>query len=292
MNKVNNSIREAQMIMLEILKEVHRICEENNIKYWLGSGTLLGAVRHGGFIPWDDDLDICMLREDYDKFIDVAKTQLTEKYFLQNYDTDPLTQSTYLKVRDRNSILKMNDREKGHIGIFIDIFPVDYYKEINEEDEKYKVKAKTYRKILFYWMKYAKIKKPYIKNIKGNIIKSISKTYFKINYKYDFNSLQHDVKSTRDKMSFKNDYSYKYIGYGLEVPFMTFWEAKDVFPLRKITFEDGMFYAPNNCDICLKSMYGDYMKLPKEEDRVPSHCSLLKTKLTDEEYYNLNNNYK
>lgn len=77
----NNILRKAQLRMLNILLEIDRICQKNNIEYWLAEGTLLGAVRNKGFIPWDDDIDICMLREDYNKFIKIAPKELNSEYF-------------------------------------------------------------------------------------------------------------------------------------------------------------------------------------------------------------------
>ena len=118
-------LRKAQLIMLDELIEVDRICKKYNISYWLDSGTLLGAVRHKGFIPWDDDIDICMLQEDYEKFFSIAKKELNDKYFLQVKETDEMTTSPYMKVRHRDSILieeNFTEKEKFHQGIFLDIF--------------------------------------------------------------------------------------------------------------------------------------------------------------------------
>ena len=82
------SLRDAQMLMVEILEDVHNLCEKHGLKYFLDGGTLIGAVRHKGFIPWDDDIDIGMPREDYEKFIEIAKKELPDNLFLQTFETD------------------------------------------------------------------------------------------------------------------------------------------------------------------------------------------------------------
>ena len=109
----------------QILKELKRVCEKNNIEFSLAFGTLIGAIRHEGFIPWDDDVDVCMNYPDYVKFQEVCKTDLGEEYFLQSIDTDPQSGLTYLKLRLSTStlILDKTVNKDMNQGINIDIYP-------------------------------------------------------------------------------------------------------------------------------------------------------------------------
>ena len=125
-NPDGSLLRRQQMRMLELLIEVDRICKKHNIKYWLGSGTLIGAARHKGFIPWDDDLDIEMLWDDYKHLMKVLPDELPETMALQTTETDPNYFFFYAKVRDRRSHLEEQnqyDRVWREQGIYIDIFP-------------------------------------------------------------------------------------------------------------------------------------------------------------------------
>lgn len=127
-NPEGSALRNLQLRMLEILKSVDAICKKHNIPYWLSSGTLLGAVRHDGFIPWDDDIDIELLREDYLKLLDILPKELPEEYVLQTTDTDSGYVYLYAKVRDTNSYIEEKCVFNKHFeykGAFIDIFPLE-----------------------------------------------------------------------------------------------------------------------------------------------------------------------
>ena len=124
---MNGSIKDVQIVCLEILKEIDRICKQNGILYWMEGGSMLGAVRHHGFIPWDDDLDIAMFRDDYNRFLEIASKELKENYFLQTHQTDPEYPLFYAKVRKNNTFIDERSYQdlNIHKGIFVDIFPVD-----------------------------------------------------------------------------------------------------------------------------------------------------------------------
>lgn len=127
-NLTDETLRKLQLTELELLREVDRICRSNNIKYSLDGGTLLGAVRHKGFIPWDDDADIMMTRTEYNRFYKVCKRELNkEKYFLQEFRTDSAYRWGYSKLRKNGTVFLRENQEqiKCHTGVCIDIFIFD-----------------------------------------------------------------------------------------------------------------------------------------------------------------------
>ncbi|MCB1828331.1 MAG: LicD family protein, partial [Coxiellaceae bacterium] len=145
-------LRQAQLVMLRMLKIFDHICKKHKLTYWLEAGTLLGAVRHHGFIPWDDDLDVSMLRKDYERFIRLAPDELPSDIFMQTEKSDPgyFNPAVPLKLRDKNSLLiEPHEVEDKHIhqGIFIDIFPYDTVPEKVSDYIKDKKRTKRLLKI-------------------------------------------------------------------------------------------------------------------------------------------------
>lgn len=121
-------LRQLQMIELEMLIEVDRICKKRDIKYTIIGGTLLGAVRHGGFIPWDDDADVAMLRDEFEKFCDVVAEELdSERFYFQNIDVTPGYRWGYMKIRRKDTLFLRENQEHMPYeqGVFLDIFPID-----------------------------------------------------------------------------------------------------------------------------------------------------------------------
>lgn len=284
-------LRNAQLIMLNLLREFHEICEKNNLTYWLDSGTLLGAVRHGGFIPWDDDLDVCMPREDYEVFLKVAAGALPKSMFLQSRDTDCYYNAWWAKIRDRNSVLQ----EQGigglglhHQGIYIDIFPMDklpgsygkrkFLQFINKK------LANICNKLERYY--YGHYKKPLLsprnicKNASRLVVKRLLGSSVTGVRKVSDRLEKAMVRYALAKAKRMDDYLY---GYGLGQSWRQTFSPQILFPLKTILFEGDSFYAPGNFDGYLKNLYGDtYMTLPPEKDRV-QHSQFIKIDLSPEE---------
>ena len=177
----DQDLKHAQKVMLYILKEVHKVCEKNNIKYFLDSGTLIGAVRHNGFIPWDDDIDIGMLREDYEKFCLHAHEILPENLVIQNEYTDPGYGQCYSKVILQGTKWLEHDAKKvsrKYSGLYIDIF---VYDKIAADKKKQKKQNKLFKLIKFliyaklgYWTTYKNPLKQFIFNVCYGLSKIIT----------------------------------------------------------------------------------------------------------------------
>ena len=127
-NPEGSVLRLHQMKMLRILEFVDRVCRKHGIRYWLSSGTLLGAVRHGGFIPWDDDMDVCMLRPEYDKFVAYCNEHEEELYpfkLMSKYTADDYPFNLQRFCDTRFKMVKTDGLSDAGMGLFIDIYPLD-----------------------------------------------------------------------------------------------------------------------------------------------------------------------
>lgn len=258
----NLDLKEAQTIMTDILKAVHDLCDKHGINYFLDAGTLLGAVRHKGFIPWDDDIDIGMLREDYNKFLKVAEKELPKHLFLQTFETDAYydVYPTPCKVRYNNTIFLeegAKENHKMHNGIFIDIFPYD---SLPKSKFAYKVQRALSYNILKSYKRIRDIPE------KLSFKNKITFTFYRLVIKLFPNKRR--LKFFNHLVKW-NDQNSEYMGYGLD----TYWsqyiyKKSDYFDLVKLDFEGYEFYGPKNYHAILTQLYGDYMTLPKEEDRM------------------------
>jgi hypothetical protein len=243
-NPEGSDLRRMQMRMLDILTEVDKICKKHNIPYWLAGGTLLGAVRHGGFIPWDDDLDIELMREDYLKLIPLLRRELSKEFVVQTNKSDKNYFLTFAKVRDRKTIIsenKQSDINYKYRGIYIDIFPMEY-------SNLPLLKLSSY---LNYYVVGTLSKK---KNDRLGIKCVVT------NFIYHFLQCLYSFFRLLPFKSKKIAYSY-----GVYFPLRCSYDV--IFPISKILFEGKEFNAPNSPTAYLKSNFGDYMTLPREELR-------------------------
>lgn len=253
-------LRECQIKQVGILLEIDKICKKHDIMYWLDGGTLLGAVRHKGFIPWDDDIDIAMDKKSLKRFLEVAQDELPAQLFLQTTQTDPYIKTRLVKVRDTNSFFVEHDDHftKNYVkGIFVDIFPFISHPDIPAS-----------------WMKWIGrgLSKSYsiLHNQHYYSLRSFAE-FFWFGAKKIFLSLLWDTLCLIRKSSHYGNNKYEN-GYGIT-------HKKDsVFPLGEIVFEDVIFPAPHNPDEYLKEIYGDYMQIPPEEKRV-CHSTFILPKL-------------
>jgi lipopolysaccharide cholinephosphotransferase len=254
----STELRQLQMALLDMLCEVDRICKKYDIPYSLIGGTLLGAVRHGGFIPWDDDLDITMLRDHYDRFREVCKHELNVNlYFFQDHTTDPHYRWGYGRIRRKNSEFVRVGQEhmRMQTGIFLDIFPGDNVPDFYPVRILHAFFCFIYRKVL-----YAEAGMKTGKNV---IQRNFYMILFHIPTSFVFRRLENMSKRWNQKptklvrpLTFPTP---KGSGFG----FPRIWYEE----LMELEFEERMFMAPRAYKDYLTFKFGDYMKLPPRDKR-------------------------
>ncbi len=245
-----SQLREVQLKQLAILKEIDIICKRHDIDYWLDGGTLLGAVRHQGFIPWDDDIDIAMRDYDVKRFEAIAREELPKELFLQNRHTDPFCKEDITKVRDLNSLyIEFSDTftKPYERGVFVDIFPMIPYPNVSRKFVKKICRG--------YSVASSIVEKPKhfsFSSLTEHIYFSLKKRILKMIWKIAYAIKPHDT--FMSNVINQN-------GYGI------MHRTSDVFPLSTITFEGYTFCAPNNPQAYLSDLYNNFMQLPPEEKR-------------------------
>lgn len=227
-------LREYQLALLSMFKEMDRICTANNIRYMISGGSLLGAKRHGGFIPWDDDIDTDMIREDYEMFPEIFNSNTTNPDLYCDFYRDKNASAT--------CILKI--KHKKIKQAFVDIFPLDfYYSEVHGTEKKQlNRKIKFIRKILSL--------NPFRISDNVKLLAFLKKiTHYIIN-----------------KQIIPDEKSKPSIHWGIEFPHRWnnwIYDYSHIFPLKKIKFEGHEFNCPNNVEFVLTNIYGNYMSFPK-----------------------------
>lgn len=248
------TLRDAQLELIEALRHIHEICQLNNIQFWIDSGTLLGAKRNGKFIPWDEDIDICMTRDNYDKFLEIANIYLDkEKYFLQTTKTDQYYdyQPVPCKLRLNNTCIDWTDQngklfnynKKAHSGLYIDIFPLDH---APQKSTQRRIINTLYR--LYYLNRFNDLKK----------IKKIARKTFNLFFNRKF--IDNLNKKYFEKENKKNT---EYLDYSLDMGLKSYnFPKKIIFPLSQITFENITLPCPKDVNNYLIILYGENYLIP------------------------------
>lgn len=282
-------LEELHGVLLEILLELDRVCRENDIKYTLAYGTLLGAVRHKGFIPWDDDVDVIMDRKNFEEFCAICSSNLSDEFFFQSKYTESAYPYNICRLRKNNTAMIFEAWKKSgiHQGVFIDIYPVD-----NVPDSKLKRKLQALpiialtpirvsRNPVIYFNGATKRLNPVVLAIKNSlyhvvklfpreICDRIEKKYITKYNKRDCHELGVICEGATLLSPDKTN-----------IPF----EAKFLKEYADVVFEGHQLMAVKDSAGLLTHWYGDYMQLPPEEKRVMyHHPEVFDTKKSYEEY--------
>ena len=262
-NPEGSRLRSYQMELLEILCHLAEICDKHGIQWWLSSGTLLGAARHKGFIPWDDDIDIVMFRKDFRKLKKILLSMDSDEYVLHCMESDIEYVNIYPKYRKRGSnIDSLNPRTPyfKYNGPFVDIFCI----------ESTNLFCSKWSKRIYYALQHPTI---YVKN------KWIRRTLIVLVKALSF-ILFIPILRLFGKINPKKEYHYEHgsgwVGH--------IFYKKDIFPLSKAEFEGRLFPVPADVNAYLSNVYGDWTRLPDEEQiRKSLHCREYITKIFDKE---------
>lgn len=244
-NAPGTTLRRAQLRELDMLLEFDRICRRHQIAYWLDFGTLLGAVRHGGFIPWDDDMDVCIFGSDYERLRQALIDELPSRFCLQDVRTDRHVFVEYGRLRDRQSYCYYPKFVLQHEqGLWLDIFMVDRVPSLKLRNMADFFYRRAYREIHHYGeVTYHSKTKILLNKLMGYVL-------------YPFASgLVRLVKwlGRRRRSSVLAGFASHQRAWCIE---------QELMPLQEISFEGHSFFAPHDTDAYLRRKYGDYMQIP------------------------------
>lgn len=253
---------------LKVLDYIVKICEENSLEYFLIGGTLLGAVRHRGYIPWDDDLDLAMPRKDYEKFIKIFLNQDNGKYILDTNNHSKYYWLPFLKVRNKNTIYQENLQKnyKGNLGIWVDIFPLDNGNKKISKLQSFQFRfVKNSRYLISMKCDVLVPKKTQGKTLIFKLLTILPKKFWVW------------LQNTIMKLN-HNDNSKYFINLGSQYGMFKQTHLKDkYYPSKKLEFEGRMLNVPKDYDYVLTKIYGkDYMELPPVEKRITHNPMYIK----------------
>lgn len=249
---------ELKRIELGILEDIHNYCTLNGISYFLWGGTLLGAIRHDGFIPWDDDIDIAMPRNDYVRFMENYKSDRYKQYCCERNKDYPYC---FGKVIDTYTFKKETVRSNIQMGVDVDIFPID---DCFESCFSQRCLRKR-RSIIFKWSQLA------FQGGKSDLVKKFVKSALRmiISLSGSTNGYANELNRLCEEKDVLPDKKMLFADSNIKKPLKlnAAWVETQMLHI----FEDREFYIPVDYDSVLRTCYGDYMKFPPEEKRVTHH---------------------
>lgn len=270
-----STLKRLQNTQLEILKDFMSICKKHNITYFMVFGSLLGAIRHNGFIPWDDDIDVGMLREDYEKFIEISKAEMNDKYEVLNTKTDKryACSVTHYQKKNTKFVQETSKNLKCDMGINIDIFAFDNISDNKKLRRRQVMESWFWGRLLFLrGTAYPIIE---IEGFKGKVSKFIC---FMVHYFLAiFRVSPIFIYKRMEKVSTKYNNIKTECVTSFEdfAPSNNIIRLKDIYPLKEVDFEGIKVTVPSKSHELLRGMYGDYMKIPPLEKRVNHYPYIL-----------------
>lgn len=262
---MNEELRQLQLTQLEILKVIDTFCRKHRIHYSLYAGSLLGAVRHQGFIPWDDDLDVFLTRHEYNRFIKLWLKDQPEGYLIQNKELDPKFSQSFTKIRKDHTAFLQDESERGkyHTGIFVDVFPIDRVPEGKLQ------RAVFYADCLFYQL----YTREYAPPLANRFIRLGSEALLKTSTK--------NGRARRRKWHYSRIVRYNRDKTLPMVCIEVTATLRQIFPSNlmdsyvDLPFEDMNAMCLKEWDAYLTVAFGDYMQLPPKEERGWRHHPLV-----------------
>lgn len=248
---------ELKTIQLDILNDIASFCEDNNLSYFLSYGTLIGAIRHNGYIPWDDDIDICMPRPDYDKFLEKYNNR-NSSYKVISHEIDGTYSLPFGKVHDTRTVMNETMYKQDCFGVYVDVFPLD---GCDKKGSQIKITIKL-TKLLNAKKAILDGKRSFVKNIIIALGK-VALMFVSVN-----DILLKFKKACSDIPYSESEYVASVAAsYGV----FEVMKKSDLEETIFHDFEGCKFRVPKNYDMYLKQIYGDYMQLPPEDKRVSHH---------------------
>lgn len=262
------TLSKVQAVQKKILKDVLRVCEENKIDVFAVFGTALGVVRHHGFIPWDDDIDVAMFREDFIKFKKVAQRELGQKYEFLTPEINHNYAATVVHFQKRGTkFVSIDTKECDYTqGICIDIFVYDHLARGRVKKMCQYFETWFLGRLLFLSGK-GTVFIPYI-GIKKKVAVAICSVIRFLLKLFRVSPLKIYKKFKKISQKYNGKNAEYYVAFETPKPWLNAMSKNDIYPLKKMKFDDFYINVPNNVDGHLKRIFGDYMKLPPVEKRV------------------------